>query len=371
MKARLFYDALKQEGFGPFVGVPCSILTPFLRILDESGEGVIASSEGEAVGIASGAYLAGRSPVVFMQNSGLCNTLNPLTSLNLIYEIPLLLIITLRGEPGTTDAPQHRIIGQKLEGFLKLLDIEYRYMRDDIESLKEDLGYLRSRIKEGSRPVALLLRRNTFEKELLAQSSAELESNGLSRQRAITEIIKALDDNCVVVTTTGKITREYYFCEGKPEKNFYMVGSMGCASAIGMGLAMEAEKDKRIVVIDGDGAVLMKMGNLATIGNLRPKNLLHIVVDNQSHESTGGQKTSSSTAALDDIAKACGYPNTYRINEAGEIGPVMKEALGVDGPSLVLIKIAKTDHEDGLGRPKESPEQIKINFMRQIKRAIK
>jgi len=367
MKVKLFYQELKRNGFGPFIGVPCSILKAFLRILEESKESIIATDEGEAMGIASGFYLTGRKPVVFMQNSGLCNALNPLVSLNLIYKIPILLIITLRGELNTKDAPQHKVMGQKTKDFLNILNIEYAYLTGDIKLFKKNLEYLKIKLNRELRPFALLVPRSALEKDNDIGSDEDTVYK-LTRQRAINEIANVLNDNCLVISSTGRISREYYFCRGKKNSNFYMMGSMGCASAVGLGVAMGDKSNKRVVILDGDGAALMKMGNLATIGSIRPERLIHIVLDNQCHESTGGQRTASAVTALDKVAKSCGYLNRYKVAKACEIRKIVSKALEVKGPSFILVKISKINENDKLGRPEESPEQIKNNFIKQIRR---
>lgn len=369
MQAELFYQLLKKNGFGPFVGVPCSVLVPFLEILDRNREALIVTSEGEAMGVASGLYLAGKKPVVFMQNSGLCNALNPLISLNLIYKIPILLLITLRGKPSNKDAVQHKIMGKKTEDFLDILSIDYRYLSEDIDEFIKNLRCLEIKLKKSLKPVAFLLRRGIFKTEIPENKITQMNTIALTRQEAVNAIAKSLsNNNCFVITTTGKITREYYYCYDKTKNNFYMTGSMGCASALGLGVAMCIGNDKKVVVIDGDGAVLMKMGNLATIGNIKPKNLIHIVLDNQCHESTGGQMTSSITTALDKVAKNCGYSNTYKITKRKEVKQVMRKSLNIAGPTFILIKISNMgEGGEELGRVKESPEQIKKQFMQKIK----
>ena len=367
MKPELLYQLLKKNGFGPFVGVPCSILASLLKVVAKHNEELIATSEGEAIGIASGLYLSGRNPVVFMQNSGLGNAINPITSLNLVYNIPLLLVITLRGESGIKDAPQHAIMGKKTEQLLKVLGIKYKYLKNDIRQLKEDLKYLKKAMTEDSRPVAFILKKGILEKDIFMK---KLNNNrGLNRQVVINEVVKSLNNNSIVITTTGMITREYYNCKNKPRTNFYMAGSMGCASAVGLGVAIEARKNKKVVIIDGDGAILMKMGNMATVGNVAPKNLLHIVIDNECHESTGAQATSSKTTALDKVAKSCGYLNIYKITSRRKIGEIIKRLLNTKGPSFVLIKtLGLAAPQTELSRPKELPEEIKKQFMKQIKR---
>jgi phosphonopyruvate decarboxylase len=366
MKAEIFYRELKDGGFGPFIGVPCSILKPLLNVIDES-EKLIATSEGEAAGICSGMSLAGAKPVVFMQNSGLCNVLNPLISLNLVYRLPLFMLITMRGEPAIKDAPQHEVMGQKTCDILDMLGVEYCYLSDSVEELKRDLGYLKGKMEKEQKSAAFILRKGALTAD--GSSNDDVLSCGeLTRREAVDEIADALDGKNIVVTSTGMITREYYHCPRKGNNNFYMVGSMGCASAIGLGLAMRLKGKRKVVVIDGDAAVLMKMGNMATIGKISPRNFVHIVLDNQCHETTGGQASASSGIGLETIARDCGYTRTCKAVCPKDINKAVKAALGEDGPSFILVKIKRTGKEEHkAGRPKESPESIKQDFMEKIR----
>ncbi|MDD4957671.1 MAG: phosphonopyruvate decarboxylase [Candidatus Omnitrophica bacterium] len=362
MDSNKFMDILTGAGFGPFIGVPCSILKAFLGGSQTGKECLIASSEGEAMGIAAGYVLGGKAPVVFMQNSGLGNAVNPLTSLNLIYKLPVLMVITLRGEPGIEDAPQHEIMGARTADLLDVLGVRYEYLPDEADIFRSSVAEAMEGMKRDNMPRVFLVKKGALTSE--KRPGPEACRFEMDRKDAIEEICSALDDNCVVVTTTGKITRDYYFSGSKARASFYMMGSMGCASAIGLGLAESDTGGHRIVVIDGDGAVLMKMGNLATIGTRKPEKLVHIVLDNECHETTGGQPTASSGVDLSRVACDCGYRTSVKVTVRRDVAKEVKKALGAPGPAFILIKIRKvTPERDKSGRPSETPEELKNEFM--------
>ena len=247
---------------------------------------IAATSEGEAVGIASGCFLAGSIPVVLMQNSGLGNAINPLTSLNLVYEIPFLILISLRGEPGIPDAPEHIVMGPITEKMLELIGIEYEFLVESQSHVEEQLARAYRKIVQTNKPCALIVKKGIFE----SGHSLPVEANKLlPRYEAVKTVLSGLKGNEFIVSTTGMISRELYDIKEDDNKNFYMIGSMGCASSFALGVALQ-QNDKKVVIFDGDGALLMKLGTLATIGHYKPANLIHILFDNESYESTGGQK---------------------------------------------------------------------------------
>lgn len=350
---------LSGFGWGPYIGVPCSILRPLISYLeaDSSSTYIAATSEGEAMGIAAGWTLAGHQPVILMQNSGLGNAVNPLTSLQLIYRLPALLMVSWRGEPGHADAPQHQVMGPITPSLLKLLDIPTEILGGDQQVDLIKLSNLHQEMMSRVSPVALLVPRGTL--------APGVESNPaphypLLRREAVGLIMEILTAQAAVVATTGKISRELY-ASGDRENNFYMVGSMGCASALGLGLAL-AQPQRRVVIIDGDGACLMKLGNLATIGHYRPRNLIHLVLDNESYDSTGGQATASSTMPLEAVAREAGYASTRRVVAAQDLKEYLPQALAQPGPHFILIKVASGALSD-LGRPRLTPIQVKERFM--------
>ncbi|MBM4287412.1 MAG: phosphonopyruvate decarboxylase [Deltaproteobacteria bacterium] len=346
-------------GLGPYAGVPCSILNPLISSLeqDKSRIYVNAASEGEAMGVAAGWNLSGRQPVILMQNSGLGNAVNPLTSLQLIYRFPCLLIISWRGEPGRPDAPQHRLMGQKTPALLALLETPTEYLTGDWPTDREVIGRLHRQMVDLTSPVALIVPRGAL---TAAAGKEKPPSRRLARQEAIGIILGALSGGEAVVSTTGKISRELYTTSDR-EGNFYMVGSMGCASAIGLGLAL-AQPERPVVVLDGDGACLMKLGNLATIGHHRPRNFIHVVLDNEAYDSTGGQATTSASISLASVAQAAGYSTSQEVRDPQALAGQLRQALAQPGPHFIVAKVAPGAAAD-LQRPHLTPPEIKERFM--------
>jgi len=370
-------DLMTEKGFGPYVGVPCSFLKPLINytIDREDIEYIAANNEGEAVAIASGAYLAGKHPVVMFQNSGLGNAINPLTSLNYIFKIPLLLIVTWRGEPGLKDEPQHELMGQITFDLLKSVRVkcdQFPASDDEIENkLADAIDY----ITQTSLPYAFIMRRDAVDKyELQSHRNApfisgkrldgeNLENPILERREAIAIVADLIREMGLIISTTGKISRELFYHADKTNQ-FYVVGSMGCASSIALGLALY-QPDKKVIVLDGDGAALIRLEAMASIGHYRPPNLLHVILDNESHESTGGQATFSPTVQFTDIAVACGYQSSVKIFSAEKLADTIRRCLVERGPHLVHVKV-KRGSDPNLGRPTVSPVQVKERFMKSI-----
>ncbi len=359
IKAEDLLDLFEELKLGPYVGVPCSILNPLISFLekDESRVYVKAASEGEAMGVAAGWNLGGRRPVILMQNSGLGNAINPLTSLQLVYRFPCFLMISWRGEPGRPDVPQHHLMGQKTFELLSLLEIPSGLLRGDWQQDQAEIRGLHHQMLALATPVALIVPRGT----LAAVSASNNRSPyQLSRHEAISTITGSLSGEEAVVSTTGKISRELYNSLDRAG-NFYMVGSMGCASAIGLGLAL-VQPNRRIVVLDGDGACLMKLGNLATIGHYRPRNLIHVVLDNEAYDSTGGQATTSSTISLATVAREAGYVTSQHVTDSQTLTHQLGLALTQPGPHFILVKVAPGAAAD-LQRPHLAPPALKDRFM--------
>ncbi len=353
---------LYKNGYGPYTGVPCSILSPLINYIIENPKikFYMATSEGEAMGIAAGFTLGGRKPVVLMQNSGLGNCVNALTSLHLIYRLKALLLITLRGEEGIPDEPQHQIMGKKTFDLLKCLEIPYEIMKDEKEKTIEQLKRIDKKIRARSSPFALVIRKGTISNYNLKDSSQCSPKYPLSRRKAIKIISFNLSNKEAIISTTGKISRELFYENKNREGNFYMVGSMGCANSIAFGLA-EEKPDRKIIVLDGDGAFLMKMGNIATIGFYSPANLIHIVLDNESHDSTGGQHTVSGRINISEIAGNCGFKSSGVVLTDLELTAAIKRALNEEGPHSIHVKVRRGADEN-LGRPTLTPVEIKDRF---------
>lgn len=377
IQANDFISACISSGYTFFTGVPCSFLKPLIHyvIQNPDVDYVTATSEGEAVGIAAGAYLAGRKAVVMCQNSGLGNAINPLTSLCFPFRIPILLIVTLRGEPGLNDEPQHELMGQITGELLETLHIQWEFFPDEPEKIGMVLDRAESEMAKTGLPFALIMKRGSVDKtDLLynytrsnqceAMPEGEFQSNPesrMSRFEAMKIIREAFCDDDAIIATTGKIGREL-FTLGDVNNQLYIVGSMGCTAGIGFGIQY-VKPNQRVVILDGDGAVLMRMGTLATIGSNEPARFIHVILDNESYESTGGQKSVSPTVDFCSIAAACRYRQCYRVDTKSALISAINSTSEFPGPSLIHVKVSCGSVPD-LDRPTLKPFQVKERFMR-------
>ncbi|WP_036744837.1 phosphonopyruvate decarboxylase, partial [Paenibacillus sp. HGF7] len=291
MDTKLLGEELKQLGYTFFSGVPCSFLKNLINYAINECDYVAAANEGDAVAIASGAYVGGKKSVVLMQNSGLTNAVSPLTSLNYPFRIPLLGFVSLRGEPGIPDEPQHELMGQITTQMLDLMDVEWQYLSKDLEEAKKQLIQADEHIAR-NRPFFFVVKKGTFDKVQLRNQQTSIHLNQIrqhahadhqmpTRYEALAAINSMKDGNTIQLATTGKTGRELYEIEDA-DNNLYMVGSMGCIGSLGLGLAL-SQPSKDIFVIDGDGSLLMRMGSLATNGYYQPVNMVHILLDNNAH----------------------------------------------------------------------------------------
>ena len=372
ISAASFVDHLRGLGYSVFAGVPCSIFTSFVNyVIDDPRLNYIgATSEGEAVGITMGAFLAGRKTATMCQNSGLGNMVNPLTSLNYPFRIPTLLIITWRGQPGVKDEPQHEQMGRIMHQLLETLEIPWRPFPTEENEIRSVMAEAEAVMRERERPFALVMAKDSIAAyELATRREASpvqtalredfSDDERLTRTEALELILNALTGDEAIIATTGKTGRELFTIADRPN-HLYVVGGMGTASAIGFGVA-HSLPEQPVVVIDGDGAALMKMGSLATIGFYQPKNLLHIVLDNEAHDSTGGQQTASPVVSFARVAAAANYRNAFAVNRADDIRSAIGELRGLPGPSLLHIKIRLGSPKD-LGRPTVKPHEVKERF---------
>ena len=352
MNVELFIDTLCEASIDCFVGVPDSLLKSFCAyVTDNCGRGhVIAANEGGAVGLASGHYLAtGRIALVYMQNSGQGNAVNPLASLADpdVYSIPMVLLVGWRGEPGVKDEPQHVKQGRVTVPLFEMLGIPAEVLPDDEFAALEVTRRMVGLAKSECRPVALIVRKGFFAEYKLQDWRPDIAV--LPREQAIEEVLKSLPDDAVVVSTTGMISREVYETRERlgqdHSRDFLTVGSMGHASMIALGIA-KAQPSRRVYCLDGDGSSIMHMGNMAIVGQSGCANLAHIVFNNAAHDSVGGQPTVGDAIDLPAIAAACGY------NRPGS-------------PTFREIKVAKGARKD-LGRPKEPPQVNKMLYMKTL-----
>jgi len=364
IEARRFVDAARGQGFGLYTGVPCSYLQPFINFVLDSPDlrYIAAANEGQAVAIASGAQLGGVKSVVMIQNSGLGNAVSPLTSLNQVFKLPILLIVTLRGEPGgPADEAQHALMGPITTRLLELMEIPWEWFPSEAAAIEPALARAAETMSSG-RPFALVMRKGSVAPhELASQSkpqpvpeplpSAVWDGVRPTRKDVLAALQQRRDD--VLIATTGYTGRELYGLSDRPNQ-FYMIGSMGCASSFGLGLA-SVRADRRVVVIDGDGAALMHLGALAAVGQQRPGNLVHLLLDNETYDSTGGQASASHSVDLAAVARACGYPVVMRLASVEAISAAMEA--GFAGPAFIHIKIAPGT-ADELPRPKITPNEM-------------
>ena len=370
--AAQFIDAARQRGFDFYTGVPCSFLTPLINgvLSDRALSYVGAASEGEAVAIAAGAWLAGRRTVVMCQNSGLGNAVNPLTSLNFPFRIPTLFVTTWRGQPGLKDEPQHELMGQITHDLLRLMRLPL------VEDVSPDLAALGPAFDRAVEvmdatglPAGWVLPKGAVADTPLdpaplpprpAGRRDHFEAGGErpSREAALARFLEFTDDRTAVVATTGKCGRELFTLADR-EQHLYQVGSMGGASGMALGVALNTPK--RVVVLDGDGAALMKLGALATIGAYAPANLTHIVLDNGVHDSTGGQATVSASVDFAGVALACGYAYAASADDLDGFARAIGEAQAAGGPALIHVRIAPGSMAT-LGRPTVKPADVARRF---------
>ena len=371
INAKDFVEAARALGFESYSGVPCSYLTPFINyvINDRSLQYISSANEGDAVATACGASLGGKRAVAMMQNSGLGNAVSPLTSLAYTFRLPILLICTHRGQPGIADEPQHELMGQITTQLFDTMRIPWEQFPSEAEDVAGALERANDFFATQSRPYALVMSKGTVAAETLQPQNAPTpraaakilgsgmdENSSLCTRHAVLEEITRQTDPTrdIVIATTGFTGRELYAISDRAH-HFYMVGSMGCASSLGLGLAL-AQPERRIIVIDGDGAGLMRMGNLATLGRYAQNNLIHVLLDNEAHDSTGAQSTVSSTVDFATIASACGYEKVWRTDNPSVLAQALSEVAPA-GPSFIHMKIT-TGTIDNLPRPKVTPVEV-------------
>jgi phosphonopyruvate decarboxylase len=366
----VFYKQLKERGFDFFTGVPDSLLKDFCGYIADhhpAEKHIIAANEGAAVAVAAGYHMATRKfPLVYLQNSGLGNTINPLLSLvhPKVYSIPMILFIGWRGEPGKKDEPQHIVQGKVMNNLITDLGISYEVMPDFEEGAAAALDLALFHLKSRGSPYAFLVRRQCFLK--YNNKKGVVGDFPLSREQAIEILIDKIGKYDVVVGTTGFPSRELYELRTKKaqttEQDFYCVGSMGHSSSIAMGIAL-AKPSKKVYCFDGDGAFLMHMGAAAQIGARNVPNFRHIVLNNGAHDSVGGQPTVGFDVDFKKIAEACGYKYSKSVQTKEEIDKAFVEIENLDGPIFLEIKLKRKTRKD-LGRPKTDPKENKELFMK-------
>jgi len=371
---REFYRNLVNNGFTFFTGVPDSLLKSFCTVLEEVGNKsnhVITANEGNALSVAAGYYLATSNPaVVYLQNSGLGNIVNPLLSLtdSMVYKIPALLIIGWRGEPGLKDEPQHERQGMVTLELLRVLGIEYTVIDGNCsnEEMEVVLSSISKKMREDLAPYAIVVRKNTFESYSVARDSSD--DALLTRERAVEVIINHIEEEAVVVSTTGKTSRELFEIREKHNlghgQDFLTVGSMGHCSQIALGISM-VHKSLPVYCIDGEGSLLMHMGSLAINGDYASDYFTHIVINNGVHDSVGGQPNSAQQMDIGKMASASGYKFSYSVEGEKGLIQALEEVKKHRGSSMLEIRVKPGSRKD-LGRPTLSPKTNKEELMKYL-----
>lgn len=368
-----FINTLKISGIDYFTGVPDSLLKIICAYIADTNlpeNNIIAANEGAAIGLATGYYLStGKVPMVYMQNSGLGNAINPLLSLadKEVYNVPIILLIGWRGEPGVKDEPQHVKQGKVTIPLLASMGIEYVVLSKEQHEFEKQLQQALVHVKNTHECFAFVVQKDTFESYSLKN---QVNSNfSLSREEAIRMVVSSMEDNDIVVSTTGMISRELFECRTalgqSHEKDFLTVGSMGHASQIALSIALK-KKDRNIYCFDGDGAILMHMGALATVGTMNPNNFKHILFNNGAHDSVGGQPTVGLQIDIPAIALACGYQAVYSVEDEENLKDVLQYFYCQDGPVFLEIKVKKGARKD-LGRPTITTKENKETFLKFLK----
>ena len=362
-----FVDGLSQCGVNFFAGVPDSLLSDLSAYIhdhySDSNKHIITANEGNAIALASGFHLStGELGAVYLQNSGLGNVINPLTSLTdpEVYRIPMILIIGWRGQPGVPDEPQHIKQGRITEGQLKLLEIPYWRVNQESDYALI-LGQARETLNTTRAPVALLIEKGSFTPYEVKNTT--LIDSEMRRESAIRTVLENTNANDLIVSTTGKTSRELYesrLARGESARDFLTVGSMGHTLSIAAGVAL-GNPSKRVICLDGDGSMLMHMGSMAIVGCLHLRNLIHIVFNNGAHESVGGQPTVATAIDLRSIATSCNYSNYYYCDSTTSLAQTLGALDSQHGAIFIEARCAIGSRPD-LGRPKSTPADNKTLF---------
>ena len=373
ISCEIFFELLKHNDFSFFTGIPDSTFKDLMKFLVDNEntnlDNIIACNECEAIALASGYHLAtSKIGIVYMQNSGLGKAVNPLTSLcdPDVYSIPILLMIGWRGEPGKKDAPQHKKMGKITLPLLDTLQIPYIILEPDLNIIKRELNIAKNYFKEYKGPYAFIFRRNFF--QFYKMKNNQLNTYELTAREAIQLIMDKLENNEIIISTTGYISRELFeYRESRNKdhnKSFYNIGSMGCASSIGLSIALHKPK-KKVIVFDGDGAAIMQMGAFTTIGKYSPANFVHIILDNEAYESTGGQPSNSPILNFLEVALASNYKWGVYLKTKEELLGAIKDIKQQKGPIILLVKVKKNSNSN-LKRPDKPPKEYKKEFMRYL-----
>ena len=373
IRPEFFIEKLRENGIDCFAGVPDSLLKNMCAYITDhcdAQHNIITANEGAAVGLAAGHYLAtGQPACVYMQNSGEGNIINPLASLTdpEVYNIPVLLLIGWRGRPGVYDEPQHVKQGKVTTGLLNTMGINFDVLSKDEDKAEKQIEKAVEALNR-KEVYALVIEKDTFDNYQLSTINSQLELS-LSREEAIRTVAASLGDKDCIVSTTGMISRELFeYRTAKNqghERDFLTVGSMGHASQIALGIALE-KQDRRVWCFDGDGATIMHMGSMAIVAQKAPKNYIHVVFNNGAHDSVGGQPTVGLKINLPAVAKAVGYKAAITVSNKEELekelSTLNSQLSTVGGPILIEVMVKKGNRKD-LGRPTTTPIENKEALM--------
>jgi phosphonopyruvate decarboxylase len=364
-----YLRVLSDAGVTFFTGIPDSLLKEFCACITATlkpEDHLIAANEGASVGLAIGHYLGtGSLPLVYLQNSGLGNTVNPLLSLASpeVYGTPMLLMLGWRGEPGKKDEPQHVHQGRVMIKLLEIMDLPVVVLSNDIAEAEVQTQAAVQKAREMNGPVALVVKKDTFSKFAAPKAEADLP---MGREEAIMAAAEVLEDNAAVICTTGMPSRELFEFRARNKaghhRDFLTVGGMGHASQIALGLAM-AQPARPVYCFDGDGAALMHMGSMAITAQSNAKNLVHLVFNNGVHGSVGGQPTVGFNINMPQIATACGYAHAQRVKTKVELQEAIANSRTFDGVTFIEVQVRPGNRAD-IGRPTSTPAENKIAMMK-------
>ena len=367
MKLETFFTILSQNDINFFTGVPDSLLKNFINYIDDNfsiENHTTSSNEGSSIGLSIGYHLAtNKIPLIYMQNSGLGNVVNPILSLadKEVYSIPMILVIGWRGEPGLKDEPQHLKQGKVTEEIINAMNMPYITL--DENSPSNSIVEIISLAKKKLCPVAILVKKGSFE-SYTSKKNIKIQNNySLSREKVIKLIVDTIDKDDIVISNTGMASRElmeYRSVNKEPIRDFLTVGGMGHSSQIALGIAL-SKKNRNIICIDGDGSALMHLGSLAIIGSSKANNIKHFVINNGVHASVGNQPTVGFEIDFTKIAKGCGYSNAIKCDNEVDLVKYIKKSLNNNELYFVEIR-ANTDVRENLSRPKQSPIENKNIF---------
>lgn len=371
-----FGKQLAELGFNFYSGVPCSYLKDLINYSINECDFVMAANEGDAVAICAGAAVGGKKSIFLCQNSGLTNAVSPLTSLTYTFQIPVLGFVSLRGEVGVPDEPQHELMGQVTIEMLDTMRIKWEYLSLDYQEALLQVESANQHI-ERNQSFFFVVKKDTFDKVDLREQNVVRSNEVLTKAihgqilnqyiPTRTEVLRIIQqeaiENSIIVATTGFTGRELYALDDL-DNQFYMVGSMGCASSFSLGLAL-ARPDQKVICIDGDGALMMRMGALTTNAYYSPSNLLHVLLDNQAHESTGRQFTVASVVDFAQVAHHSGYRYTAYIEQEQHLKDELAKWFNQGELSFFYIQ-TKLGIPDQLGRPKTKPYEVKERLMKRL-----